>query len=651
MIIKQIVIKNTLSFQDETTIDFDEKLNILIGPNGGGKSNLLDIILIAVRKYLMKPISVRSVSNGIETVQRENIESDVSLRFSKFYNDFSFSKLKIVFLIKDTDIELLRTIHLNSDKILSTLRKHDIYNSFDLSNIKHMDIGAFKPDDQFELVIDIDNNKVTSSNDNLKLVMSNMELLNYILQKDSLNIVLPQFFINFTPYRGGSQPSSSISLSEHNLYNLYFEKSKKTSRVSSDSLAFSTLYFAQKHRKYESLAVNSGFSDFWSTDPEVLFVEKYLNEIGYSWSMNLVNADKNTYEVVLLKNNSIYKIENISSGEREFVNFLFGIFSSNVKSGCILIDEPELHLHPKWQKILLSMLIDLTTQLGCQLIMTTHSSIFVNLTTINNIIRINKDLVTSKSVLKKISYNVGDNIRKPMHIINSHNNERVFFADVVLLVEGLHDRIFLSELINRVNIRQKIQYNYEIVEVNGKSFLSEYSHFLDLFGITHYIIADLDYALNLDYNKVISLFKQNVNKSNYQLVRPKSLDGKCLLTKIEQSISTLNMNELSEIVEHLKRKNLILRNDLNESEMTFLYDFINEQKQKNIYLLSKGTIEEYLTIKSNTIEKLIHSIMEENISTWLQELSQNKNIEELLEILASILKMDPKDIYNYIFVS
>ena len=41
-------IKNVKSFNDQELISFDEKFNILIGPNGGGKSNLLDIVTIVL---------------------------------------------------------------------------------------------------------------------------------------------------------------------------------------------------------------------------------------------------------------------------------------------------------------------------------------------------------------------------------------------------------------------------------------------------------------------------------------------------------------------------------------------------------------------------------------------------------------------------
>jgi len=45
MKIKKIIIENK-SFKDETKNEFNDDFNILIEPNGSGKSNLLDILTI-----------------------------------------------------------------------------------------------------------------------------------------------------------------------------------------------------------------------------------------------------------------------------------------------------------------------------------------------------------------------------------------------------------------------------------------------------------------------------------------------------------------------------------------------------------------------------------------------------------------------------
>ncbi|MBD2066097.1 AAA family ATPase, partial [Leptolyngbya sp. FACHB-671] len=53
MKVSSLSIKNVKSFKDSTALLFDKKFNILVGPNGGGKSNLLDILNIVLRNFFL----------------------------------------------------------------------------------------------------------------------------------------------------------------------------------------------------------------------------------------------------------------------------------------------------------------------------------------------------------------------------------------------------------------------------------------------------------------------------------------------------------------------------------------------------------------------------------------------------------------------
>ena len=52
MLIKRVAIENVRSFLDRAELVLDGPLTIVIGPNGGGKTNLLDTVVIALRRYL-----------------------------------------------------------------------------------------------------------------------------------------------------------------------------------------------------------------------------------------------------------------------------------------------------------------------------------------------------------------------------------------------------------------------------------------------------------------------------------------------------------------------------------------------------------------------------------------------------------------------
>jgi predicted ATPase len=52
MKLKRLAAQNIRSFGETKEVDFHDDFTILIGPNGGGKSNLLDIITVGVYQFL-----------------------------------------------------------------------------------------------------------------------------------------------------------------------------------------------------------------------------------------------------------------------------------------------------------------------------------------------------------------------------------------------------------------------------------------------------------------------------------------------------------------------------------------------------------------------------------------------------------------------
>lgn len=66
-----------------------------------------------------------------------------------------------------------------------------------------------------------------------------------------------------------------------------------------------------------------------------------------------------------------YRLTDLSSGERQIVTMLYSSSRSAFRSGCLLIDEPELSLHMDWQRIILDN-IEMQHR-GRQIIACTHS--------------------------------------------------------------------------------------------------------------------------------------------------------------------------------------------------------------------------------------------------------------------------------------
>jgi putative ATP-dependent endonuclease of the OLD family len=99
-------------------------------------------------------------------------------------------------------------------------------------------------------------------------------------------------------------------------------------------------------------------------NPELLRLTDLLKSLGYEWELAAVNPLRNEYDIRIKKQGSSFLVGSASSGERELMTYLFAIFALNVRDALIIVDEPELHLHPKWQKTLLDLFVKLAASTG-----------------------------------------------------------------------------------------------------------------------------------------------------------------------------------------------------------------------------------------------------------------------------------------------
>lgn len=100
----------------------------------------------------------------------------------------------------------------------------------------------------------------------------------------------------------------------------------------------------------------------------------------------IVGVDPKTFRVQIEANGHLAKapgdgrhdIDALSSGEKQIV-LMLGEIQRRIRRGSILLmDEPEIHLHPRWQRLLIRALTDLCEQHDAQMIVTTHSEEIAN---------------------------------------------------------------------------------------------------------------------------------------------------------------------------------------------------------------------------------------------------------------------------------
>jgi predicted ATP-binding protein involved in virulence len=72
-------------------------------------------------------------------------------------------------------------------------------------------------------------------------------------------------------------------------------------------------------------------------------------------------------------NGEIFSIDTISTGEKTLLSKILYLYIEKIENQTILIDEPELSLHPSWQNKILKIYENFAIQNKCQIIIATHS--------------------------------------------------------------------------------------------------------------------------------------------------------------------------------------------------------------------------------------------------------------------------------------
>ncbi len=637
MKISKLTINNVKSFKDKVEVIFDAKFNVLIGPNGGGKSNLLDITTIVLRKFFLQSYKLtEGRDNGIpfKDLGTNDPFGQIDKVLEKFIGNMGESSIEITFEITEGDVANIKTIKKFKNNLESKLNDFRNKPFKDFIFCDQWDLRKIRAGQEVSYKI-INNNLQNPSNGSTEFYyhqyLKHLELF-IILSETVGNINIRPIYLYFSPNRGTNQSIIEANLSGESYHDLLMGYFGSTSRNQTSLLQIAANYFAAKRRKYEGDR-QVGYEKQWNNDEEVKLVTKYLDRLMYSWNLEQIDYKKNIYKINLKKDGKNFTIDQASSGEKEIINFLLGIFSFNIKFGTIIIDEPELHLHPKWQTILTDLFLELSksNKTDNQFILSTHSPVFVSKKTVSKTIRINKNDDNASEVVCLQNREFGS-VKDILHIVNTHNNEKIFFADKVVLVEGIHDRIIYEVLLQHyVATGSEI---IEVVEVHGKHNFKKYRKFLEIFRIQNFILADQDYLKQAGSKDIRELFVNNYIKIDSVLKDSRSTDRKTLAECLEKAIINADLETLKKIWKYINSRHIKLKDKLTDAEKQQIKDSIQTlQKDNNILILEKGELEDYLPEGFKDLEKAPELVKSPNLKKWIKSIEKSDLIDKIKFIL------------------
>ncbi len=168
---------------------------------------------------------------------------------------------------------------------------------------------------------------------------------------------------------------------------------------------------------------------------------------------------------------------------------LFKLYSE-VKAGqaLILIEEPELFLHPHANRHMASVLKDFCTSEGVQLIITTHSPQYLLDRDISEIVLVRK---VGKETSVKRATGAIDEVKLKKEL--SESNLELFFSEKVVLVEGQSDKIMLQAFAKSIDDKFDFDAkNIGVIETGSKANLDIFIDLLEAFEVPWLAVVDKD---------------------------------------------------------------------------------------------------------------------------------------------------------------
>jgi hypothetical protein len=405
----------------------------------------------------------------------------------------------------------------------------------------------------------------------------------------------------FSPHRNSSVPRSAIDLHDLNLPELANLYKNSTSRSSNSAADYVIGFLAMKKNSFDNQ------EESFQKDSEIITLKRVLVNFGFSGvNVDIVNRPKNLYKVTLTSGTKSVDVMKLSSGEREVVLMVLSILAYGVKNGVIIIDEPELHMHPRWQKKLLDAFGELQAEKNIQFIMVTHSPFLIDSSSLGGVFRVYKENFVSH-VVKYGDSNPELAEKDYYGAINALTIERSFFVDKVVLVEGISDRIVFKAIFDRL-LTSGQEITIELIDVGGKQNFGEFCQVLDSFRINKVLIADQDYAIDL---KLIDKDCLELNeKGKIKSLRNRGSNDRTSLLKVLNRFTPDNRGRLTEE----DFGDLMLLNSYLNSRHTKiaksclgqLRDKIKDQYEKGVYILMDGDLESYFENKGKiNLEKAL----------------------------------------------
>lgn len=346
MYIEELHLENFRGFQ-ELTLNFPSNLAVFIGVNGSGKSSILDSIA------LLLSVFVGALRKEIKPFWRVLLtEDDININANKTHNSvrvkFELDNKILIENRRDRDRTIFRIDRKEINKYISHLLE-ELENKSDLS----LPILVYYQTKRIVIESVSRNSSSIRENDDSKQFTRKPNQLDAYKTAFSNQINTFQEFFDW--FKEEEEYENEVRLREDNNF-----------------------------RNPSLEIVRTALKKFLEGFPNTEFTDLHVMRVSPSREGGIRRLSKPS--LVIKKNGKNFKLEQLSDGEKILLMLVIdiarrlAILNPGITdpsellekgTGIILIDEVDLHLHPQWQRIVLSSFT--RTFPNCQFIVTTHS--------------------------------------------------------------------------------------------------------------------------------------------------------------------------------------------------------------------------------------------------------------------------------------
>ena len=342
-------------------------ITVIAGENNTGKSTIGKVLFSIFQSlYKLDDQIIREKRNTI----KHNLELLYVHATGSFFNNVEFKEIIDEILIEGSkyDIEILKNkilefISNNSEKTKNEIPEEPVKRIFDLLKI---------PKKSFVLAIlnrnfsNEFNNQITNIYTelvgNIKLKIQDKESF-LSIENNIIKEIKNEHFLN-TEIVYIDDPFILDDLTDE----LFVRNAIKTTD-------YNTIYNHKNYLKYKLIQKKGSLVD------EIILnskLEKFYLKLNELFEGDIILSNRGNYVYRRKNKGNELNLINLSAGLKSFA-VLKMLFINNTlqENGTIILDEPEIHLHPEWQIKFAELIVLLQKEFKMHILLTTHSPYFL----------------------------------------------------------------------------------------------------------------------------------------------------------------------------------------------------------------------------------------------------------------------------------